>query len=54
MFSRWAATLPGIALAATLEFPYATAGGKEVNVATARRFGQDLAHAIRRFLETLA
>lgn len=53
MFSRWAATLPGIALAATLEFPYATAGGKEVNVATARRFGQDLARAIRRFLETL-
>ncbi len=52
MCSRWAGTLPGIALAATLEFPYATAGGKEVNAATARRFGQDLARAIRRFLET--
>lgn len=54
MYSRWAAGLPGMALAATLEFPYATAGGQEVNVATARRFGQDLAHAIRRFLQTLA
>lgn len=53
MFSRWAATLPGVALAAMLEFPYATAGGKEVNVASARRFGQDLARAVRRFLETL-
>ncbi len=53
MYSRWAATLPGMALAATLEFPYATAGGKEVSAASARRFGQDLARAIRRFLETL-
>lgn len=51
--SRWAASIPGVALASTLEFPYATAGGKEVNIATARRFGQDLARAIRRFLETL-
>lgn len=53
MCSRWMATLPGIALAATLEFPYATAGGQEVNAASARRFGQDLARAIRQFLVTL-
>jgi len=54
MSARWAATIPGVAMATTLEFPYATAGGKEVNIATARRFGADLARAIRRFLETVA
>lgn len=51
MSARWAESLPGIAMSSTLEFPYATAGGREVNIATAREFGRDLARAIRVYLE---
>ena len=47
--ARWAATLPGIKLATTIELPYANAAGKEVNQETARRFGHDLAAALRAF-----
>ena len=49
-FGRWAAELPGIRLATSLEIPYANAGGQKVTADTARAFGKDLAHALRRYL----
>jgi hypothetical protein len=49
--SRWAADVPGVKLATTIEFPYANAAGGEVNASTARTFGHDLARAIREYLE---
>jgi len=52
-FSRWATNLEGIKLACTLEFPYACAGGKVVDVASSRAFGATLASALRQYLETL-
>ncbi|MBT4814248.1 MAG: peptidase M14, partial [Lentisphaerae bacterium] len=48
--SRWAGTLPGIRFAASLEIPYANAGGVAVTQESAHAFGRALAHAIRRFL----
>jgi hypothetical protein len=45
-FARWAAELPGISLASTLEIPYANARGAEVNADTARHLGGDLGRAI--------
>jgi hypothetical protein len=50
MCARWAGELPGIALATTLELPYATAGKAAVTVASARAFGRDLARALDGFL----
>jgi hypothetical protein len=47
----WGARLPGIDLVSTLELPYANAGGTEVNQASARAFGVDLAHALKAFIE---
>ena len=52
-FSRWASRLPGIVLATTIEIPYANASGREVNPATARAFGRDLATALRHYLAHL-
>ncbi len=52
-FARWASGLEGINLACTLEFPYACAGGKVVDVTSSRAFGTSLAAALRRYLETL-
>ncbi len=49
--SRWAALLPGIEVATTLEIPYARAGGRPVTVDSARALGRDLARAIRHYLE---
>ena len=51
MAARWAESLPGVRLASTLEFPYASVGSKEVNRQTARLFGRDVARAIRHYLE---
>ena len=48
--ARWAAGLPGVKLATTIEFPYANASGREVNAASARLFGHDLARTIREYL----
>ena len=50
-FGMWAAGLPGIAVATSIEVPYANASGGEVNAETARAFGRDLAQAIRRYLD---
>ncbi|MFN7139117.1 MAG: M14 family zinc carboxypeptidase, partial [Limisphaerales bacterium] len=49
--ARWAASLPGVQLATTIELPYANASGAEVTAETAREFGQDLLRAIRFYLE---
>jgi hypothetical protein len=51
-FGRWAAGLPGIRFATTVELPYASALGREVNAESARAFGRDLAHAIQEYLNT--
>jgi len=51
--SRWASELDGIQLATSYEIPYATASGRAVTAETARAFGQDLARALRCFLENL-
>lgn len=51
-FPGWAATLPGIRLAATLELPYANARGVEVNAESARLLGPDLAAAVARYLQS--
>ena len=49
-FKRWAAEQDGIALAASIEFPYANVGGVQVTADGARAFGRDLAAAIRQHL----
>ena len=49
--SRWAATLPGIRLATSIEIPYATASRQPVTADSARALGRDLAKAIRRYLD---
>jgi len=51
--SQWAASLEGIRLATTLEFPYANVHGQAVTAQSARAFGQRLAKAIRRYLERM-
>ncbi len=51
-FARWAAGLPGVRYSGTIEIPYATANGKVVDAASARLFGDQLATALRRYLET--
>jgi hypothetical protein len=50
-FGRWAATIPGIRLASTIEIPYANASGQAVSAETARAFGHDLARAIYTYLQ---
>ena len=47
---RWAQTLPGIEWAAAIEIPYASAGGQEVNVSSARAFGRNLVNALKVYL----
>ncbi|MDZ7616719.1 MAG: M14 family zinc carboxypeptidase [Patescibacteria group bacterium] len=49
--SRWAALLPGIEVATTIELPYALAGGHPVTKESARVLGHDLARTIRRYLD---
>ncbi len=53
-FNSWACELPGILIAAAMEIPYADVHGQEVNAASARAFGHDLARAIRKWLEQTA
>ena len=49
-FGRWAAALPGVRVAATLETPYANAGGVAVTDQSARLLGHDLARALQKYL----
>jgi hypothetical protein len=41
---------PGVGFATSLEIPYATASGTEVNATTARALGRDLAMALKQNL----
>ncbi|MFA6245250.1 MAG: hypothetical protein WC655_30185, partial [Candidatus Hydrogenedentales bacterium] len=52
-FSRWAEGIPGVRLSASLEIPYANAGGSAVTADIARTFGRSLARAAREYLEGL-
>ncbi len=47
----WAAGIPGIQIASTLEIPYANASGSIVAPDSARAFGRDLCRAIRLSLQ---
>lgn len=49
-FGSWVRTVPGLRIGTTIELPYATANGQEVNAATARAFGRCLAVALRAYL----
>lgn len=49
--TRWAAQLPRIRAAASLEIPYANASSAEVNQSSATGFGHDVAKAIRAYLD---
>lgn len=49
--SQWLAGLAGEPAAATIEIPYASAGGTTVTPATARLFGHDLARAMQKYLD---
>ena len=53
-FALWAAELPDVAFSATVELPYATAGGGTVDAASARAFGADLARTMKRYLASMA
>ncbi len=48
---RWAAALPGIRLASSIEIPYATANSAEVTPLSARSFGSSLATALGLYLK---
>lgn len=50
-FSRWAAELPGVAVASTIELPYADVRGQVVNESSARAFGRDVAVALHQYLD---
>lgn len=52
-FARWAAGVPGVRLSGTIETPYATANGAEVNAVSARQFGDNLAAALWRYLKAM-
>jgi hypothetical protein len=48
--SRWTSGLPGIRVGSSIEIPYANANGVEVNAASARLLGRDVAAALREYL----
>jgi hypothetical protein len=50
-FAMWAGELPGIEVANTLEVAYASAHGRQVDAASARALGADLAGALRAYLD---
>ncbi len=49
--ARWAGELPGIAMATTIEIPYANAGTVTIDADMTRAFGAKLVRAIRRRLQ---
>jgi hypothetical protein len=51
-FAHWAAELPGVVAATTIEVAYANAEGKVVTDESARALGRDLARALRHYLQT--
>ncbi len=50
---EWAATLPDVALATSIEIPYANASGKPVTAESARALGRDLARALLVYLDSV-
>ena len=53
MFSSWAAELPEVALATSIEVPYANVGGMEVNQESAGAFGMDLGRGLTAYLRDI-
>jgi len=51
-FARWAAELPGMRVAGTIEIPYANCGSVDVTASSARAFGHSLAGALRDYLRS--
>jgi hypothetical protein len=51
-FAHWAAELPGVAAATTIEVAYANAEGQTVTDESARALGRDIARALRKYLQT--
>jgi len=51
-FAHWFTGLPKVLLSTTIELPYATAHGEEVNADTARAFGGDLGKTLAHYLPT--
>ena len=49
--AAWAAGIEGVALASTIEIPYADVQGAEVNAESAAAFGADLARTLARYLD---
>jgi hypothetical protein len=45
-FSAWAGEIPGVKLSTSFEIPYANSLGQEINVSSAREFGEDLARTL--------
>lgn len=52
--SRWGAEQPGVLLATTIEIPYANVGSITVTADNARALGNDIAAALRKYLEESA
>jgi hypothetical protein len=52
-FGKWVSTIQGVILPVSLEFPYANNEGQVINQNNARIFGEDLAKAIKKYLEQL-
>jgi hypothetical protein len=50
-FARWAASLPGMRAAGTIEIPYANCGAVDVTAESARGLGHELARALREYLQ---
>lgn len=51
-FSHWAASLPNVKFASTIEVAYANADGKTVTDSSARALGHDLAKSFRKYLQS--
>ena len=50
-FAHWAAELPGVLAATTIEVAYANAEGKPVTDESARALGRDIARSMRKYLQ---
>ncbi len=52
-FKNWAVSVPGMAMATTMEFPYSRVQNKTVTRENARAFGVDIARAMQTYLMSL-
>lgn len=51
-FSDWAGEIPGVKLSTSFEIPYANCLGQEINVSSAREFGEDLARTLYFYMKS--